>query len=61
VNIQAGTVNGGGEVRLAARSEFANSRDISLKLRVDGTTVRESPCAQNSNLQITGNAALSIC
>ncbi|KFY28820.1 hypothetical protein V493_02746 [Pseudogymnoascus sp. VKM F-4281 (FW-2241)] len=61
VSILGGTVNGGGEVRLAARSEFANSRDINLKLRVDNTSVRESPCAENSNLSITGNASKNIC
>jgi len=60
-NIRGGTVNGGGEVRLAARTEFANSRDISLNIRVDGTSVRESPCAQNSRLTITGNASKNIC
>jgi hypothetical protein len=27
VNIKGGTVNGGGEVRLSARTEFANSKD----------------------------------
>ena len=44
VNIKGGTINGGGEVRLAARTEFANSKDIAITAKVDGTTVRESPC-----------------
>ncbi|KFY68383.1 hypothetical protein V496_01126 [Pseudogymnoascus sp. VKM F-4515 (FW-2607)] len=61
VNVLAGTVNGGGEVRLAARSEFANNRDISLTLRVDNTSVRESPCGENTNFYITGNASKNIC
>ena len=43
LSIRSGTVNGGGEVRLAARSEFPNNRDIWVTLKVDGTTVRESP------------------
>ncbi|KAM3418657.1 hypothetical protein BST61_g4634 [Cercospora zeina] len=61
VNIRGGTVNGGGEVRLAARAEFANNRDISLILRVDGTSIRESPCGENTNFSITGNAQVNVC
>jgi len=61
VNIRSGTVNGGGEVRLSARSEFANNRDISLTLHVDNTSVRESPCGTNTNFAITGNARKDIC
>lgn len=62
VNIKGGTVNGGGEVRLAARSEFANSRDIAITAKVDGTTVRESPCAANkTKWNLTGNASKNIC
>lgn len=61
LSIRGGTVNGGGEVRLAARSEFPNNRDIWITLRVDGTTVRESPCGENTNWSLTGNGARSIC
>lgn len=61
VNIQGGTVNGGGEVRLAARSEFANNRDISVTLRVDGTSVRESPCGQNIRWNLSGSGSRNIC
>jgi hypothetical protein len=62
MNIKGGTVNGGGEVRLAARDEFANSRDIAIKLKVDGTTVRESPCAANkTKWSLTGNGGRTIC
>ncbi|KAK4096201.1 hypothetical protein N658DRAFT_511401 [Parathielavia hyrcaniae] len=61
LSIRGGTVNGGGEVRLAARSEFANNRDISITLRVDGTTVRESPCGSNIRWNLSGNARRSIC
>ena len=61
VNINGGVVNGGGEVRLAARTEFANNRDIAVALRVDGTTVRESPCGFNIRWNLSGNGARNIC
>lgn len=61
VNILGGTVNGGGEVRLSARDEFAITSDISMAITVDGTSVRESPCGENINLDITGDASLDIC
>jgi hypothetical protein len=60
-SIRGGTVNGGGEVRLAARSEFANNKDIWVTLRVDGTSVRESPCGENTNWTLSGNGARQIC
>ncbi|KAJ4419812.1 hypothetical protein N0V82_004747 [Gnomoniopsis sp. IMI 355080] len=59
--IQGGTVNGGGEVRISARTEFPNTRDTDITLEVDGTTVRESPCADNSVWALTGDAAQTIC
>lgn len=50
VKINSGTINGGGEVRIAARSEFANTRDITFSnLNITGTSVRESPCGDNVN------------
>jgi hypothetical protein len=62
VNIKGGTVNGGGEVRLAARTEFANSRDIAITAKVDGTTVRESPCTANkTKWNLSGNAKRTVC
>jgi hypothetical protein len=61
VSIRGGTVNGGGEVRLAARSEFPNNRDTWITLRVDNTSVRESPCGDNTNWTLSGNGARSIC
>jgi hypothetical protein len=61
VNILGGTVNGGGEVRISARSEFPNTADISITAQVDGTTVKESPCGENINWAITGSAALEVC
>jgi len=61
VTIKGGTVNGGGEVRISARSEFPNTRDISITARVDGTSVRESPCGSNIRWNLSGNGARNIC
>ncbi len=61
VSIRGGTVQGGGEVRLAARSEFPNNKDIWITLTVNGNTVRESPCGENTNWTLSGNAARNIC
>ncbi|GAA2107162.1 RICIN domain-containing protein [Streptomyces synnematoformans] len=61
VTIQGGTVNGGGEVRIAARSEFPNTRDVSITLTVNNTSVRESPCGDNTTWNISGNASRDIC
>ncbi|KAK1835280.1 parallel beta-helix repeat-containing protein [Podospora conica] len=61
VQIRGGTVNGGGEVRLSARSEFANNRDISITLAVNNNSVRESPCGQNIKWNISGNAKRQTC
>ncbi|PKS06227.1 hypothetical protein jhhlp_006973 [Lomentospora prolificans] len=61
VSIRGGTVNGGGEVRLAARSEFPNNRDIWVTLTVNNNSVRESPCGTNVNWSISGNASKNIC
>ncbi|MCC3765852.1 RICIN domain-containing protein [Glycomyces sp. TRM65418] len=59
--IQSGTVNGGGEVRIAARSEFPNTRDTNITLTVNNTSVRESPCADNSTWNLSGNGSRNIC
>jgi len=61
VNIKSGTVNGGGEVRLAARTEFENNRDITITATVNNNSVRESPCGTNTNFYISGNAAMNVC
>ncbi|KAL8341185.1 hypothetical protein RB601_005755 [Gaeumannomyces tritici] len=61
LSIRGGTVNGGGEVRLSARSEFPNNRDIWVTLTVNGASVRESPCGQNINWSLSGNGARNIC
>ena len=52
--INGGTINGGGEFRIAARNEFPNTSDITISnVQVRNTDVRESPCADNSNWDIT--------
>ena len=61
VEIQGGTVNGGGEVRIAARDEFPNTRDISITLTVNDNSVRESPCGENTNWDISGDASMNVC
>lgn len=61
LKIKGGTVDGGGEVRISARSEFPNTSDISITAKISGTTVRESPCADNMSWSITGDAKQNIC
>ncbi|MCL8016702.1 hypothetical protein [Streptomyces sp. AS02] len=61
---QSGTITGGGELRLAARSEFANNRDITVQnLTVTNSSIRESPCGENTTFRnITRvNTGQSIC
>jgi hypothetical protein len=61
VSIDNGAVNGGGEVRVAARDEFPNTRDVYITLTVNNTSVRESPCGDNVNWNISGNASINVC
>ncbi|KAJ4357961.1 uncharacterized protein N0V89_002538 [Didymosphaeria variabile] len=61
LRINGGTVNGGGEVRISARDEFPNTKDIWITLKVDNTSVKESPCGENTNWTLSGNGARSIC
>ncbi|MFF7391092.1 hypothetical protein ACFZAE_21950 [Streptomyces scabiei] len=61
---QSGTVSGGGEIRLAARSEFANNRDITVQnLTVTNSSIRESPCGENTTFRNNRlvNSAQNIC
>ncbi|MFG2511501.1 hypothetical protein [Streptomyces sp. NPDC048584] len=61
---QSGTVTGGGEVRLAARTEFANNRDITVQnLTVTNSSIRESPCGENTTFRNNRlvNSSQSIC
>jgi hypothetical protein len=59
----AGSVSGsGGEVRLVARTEFANNKDITIALKVDGTGVAENPCTANKTKgRLIGNGARRTC
>ncbi|KAI6778185.1 uncharacterized protein J7T54_002720 [Emericellopsis cladophorae] len=59
--IRDGVINGGGEVRVAARSEFPNTSGIFFEVEVNNNSVRESPCAENIFWAITGNAARNVC
>ncbi|MFF9773471.1 hypothetical protein ACF1HJ_07325 [Streptomyces sp. NPDC013978] len=61
---QSGTVSGGGEIRLAARSEFANNRDITVQnLTVTNSSIRESPCGENTTFRNNRlvNSSQTIC
>jgi hypothetical protein len=61
---QSGTVTGGGEIRLAARSEFPNNKDITIQnLTVTNSAIRESPCGENTTFRnITRvNSSQNIC
>ncbi|CAM5428905.1 hypothetical protein GCM10010261_27350 [Streptomyces pilosus] len=61
---QSGTVTGGGEIRLAARAEFANNRDITVQnLTVTNSSIRESPCGENTTFRNNRlvNSSQSIC
>ncbi|MFM9594535.1 hypothetical protein ACKI1J_30975 [Streptomyces scabiei] len=66
VNLAArsGTVTGGGEIRLAARSEFPNNRDITVQnLTVTHSSLRESPCGENTTFRNNRlvNSAQNVC
>lgn len=65
ISIREGSINGGGEVRLAARSNFFNNTNISLtNLSVRNTGVRESPCGNNvswAGLSHSGSGSVNIC
>ncbi|MFI8088044.1 hypothetical protein ACIF9R_06965 [Streptomyces sp. NPDC086080] len=61
---QSGTVTGGGEIRLAARAEFPNNRDITVQnLTVTNSSIRESPCGENTTFRNNRlvNSSQSIC
>jgi hypothetical protein len=61
---QSGTVTGGGEIRLAARSEFPNNSDITIQnLTVTNSSIRENPCGTNTTFRNNTlvNSSQSIC
>jgi hypothetical protein len=48
---EGGTIAGGGEVRLAARDEFANNRDITLSnFTLIDSALTENPCGENTTI-----------
>ncbi|WP_051796994.1 cupin domain-containing protein [Catenuloplanes japonicus] len=61
----SGTVSGGGEIRIAARTEFPPSSNITFKnLTVSNTAIRWSPCTGTNNVvtNVTrNNAPLTWC
>lgn len=62
--INGGQINGGGEVRIAARSEFPNTSDVTISnLNVYNTSVRESPCGNNVNWYNVNvsNGSYNVC
>lgn len=66
VNLAAasGSVTGGGEIRLAARSDFPNNSDITVQnLTVTDSALRESPCGVNTTFRnITRrNSSMNVC
>ncbi|MGB2571207.1 hypothetical protein ACPFP2_22570 [Micromonospora citrea] len=66
VNIAAngGTISGGGEVRLAERTEFPGNRDLTLRnFTLVNNRIVENPCADNltiSNITLT-NSTIRRC
>ncbi|MFB8775901.1 hypothetical protein [Streptomyces broussonetiae] len=66
VNIaaQSGTVTGGGEIRLAARTEFPNNDNITIQnLTVTNSAIRENPCGTNTTFRNNTlvNSTQSVC
>lgn len=64
ITINGGQINGGGEVRIAARSEFPNTSDVTISnLNVSNTSVRESPCGDNVNwINVNvSNGSYNVC
>ncbi|MET8978245.1 hypothetical protein ABZX85_21785 [Streptomyces sp. NPDC004539] len=61
---QSGTVTGGGEIRLAARSEFPNNADIVVQnLTVTNSRITENPCGSNTtfrNIRLV-NSTQNVC
>ncbi|MFC9430230.1 hypothetical protein [Streptomyces sp. NPDC056987] len=61
---QSGSVTGGGEIRLAARTEFANNADIVVQnLTVTNSRITENPCGVNTTFRNNRlvNSQQTIC
>jgi hypothetical protein len=52
-----------GELRVAARDEFANTSDVRFQnIVVTDTPVRESPCADGSEwIDVEADSSYSVC
>ncbi|WP_240436370.1 hypothetical protein [Streptomyces sporangiiformans] len=64
VAAQSGSVTGGGEIRLAARSEFANNDNITVQnLTVTNSAITENPCGNNTTFRNNRlvNSRQNIC
>jgi hypothetical protein len=64
VATNGGFINGGGEVRIAERTEFAGTRQITLQnFTLSNNVIRESPCADQFTIRnITlNNASIIRC
>jgi len=64
VTINGGVINGGGEVRIAARTDMTNTSDVTISnLTVNNASVRESPCGDNvnwNNVTVSGGS-YNVC
>jgi hypothetical protein len=61
---QSGTVRDSGEIRIAARSEFPNTANVTIQnLTVTNTGIRENPCGINITFRnITRiNSSYNVC
>lgn len=61
---QGGTVSGPGGIRIAARSEFPNTSDVTIEnLTVVDSDITESPCGDNMTFRNNNmvNSPLNIC
>lgn len=61
---QGGTISGGGEFRLAERSEFAGNRDLWVQnFTLVNNRIRESPCADNLVIRnvVLNNSTITRC
>ncbi|MGW7518235.1 hypothetical protein ACWGJ2_21870 [Streptomyces sp. NPDC054796] len=61
---QGGSVTGGGDIRLAARSEFPNNSDITVQnLTVTNSAINENPCGTNTTFRNNTlvNSSQNIC
>ncbi|MFV2114042.1 hypothetical protein ACFHW0_17115 [Micromonospora sp. LOL_025] len=59
-----GTISGGGEVRLAERTEFPGNRDITLRIFIlVNSRIVENPCADNLTISNVGlnNSTIVRC